>query len=165
MDLARQIAEGLAAAHARGIVHRDLKPENVFITSDGHLKILDFGLARLLAEGPAGGGPRCGDTRGVVLGTAGYMSPEQVRGEPADARSDIFSFGAVLYEMLSGQRAFKGPSAIETMNGILKTDPPELDALQTGLPPGLLRIVWRCLEKPPRTASSRRPTWHSTWRP
>jgi eukaryotic-like serine/threonine-protein kinase len=146
IDLARQVAEGLAAAHARGIVHRDLKPENVFITKDGHLKILDFGLARLLGEGPAA--PDAA-TFGVVLGTTGYMSPEQVRGEPADARSDIFSFGAVLYEMLSGRRAFKGPSAIETMNGILKTDPPELDTLQTGLPPGLLRIVWRCLEKSP----------------
>jgi eukaryotic-like serine/threonine-protein kinase len=147
VEYARQIAEGLAAAHARGIVHRDLKPENVFLTRDGHLKILDFGLARLLHEGPAA--PEEAATFGRVLGTVGYMSPEQVRGEPADARSDIFSFGAVLYEMTTGRRAFKRPSAVETMNGILKDDPPELDPTQTGVPPGLVRIVWHCLEKSP----------------
>jgi Tol biopolymer transport system component len=147
LEYARQIAEGLAAAHARGIIHRDLKPENVFLTRDGHLKILDFGLARLLHEGPAT--PEEAATFGRVLGTVGYMSPEQVRGEPADARSDIFSFGAVLYEMATGRRAFKRPSAVETMNGILKDDPPDLDPTQSGAPPGLARIVWHCLEKSP----------------
>jgi eukaryotic-like serine/threonine-protein kinase len=152
LEYARQIAEGLAAAHARGIVHRDLKPENVFLTREGHVKILDFGLARLLHEPPPGDeGARGSDTAtlGRVLGTAGYMSPEQVRGETVDARSDIFSFGAVLHEMVCGQRAFKRSSAIETMNSILTDEPPQLDTLQGALPPGLVRIVSHCLEKEP----------------
>jgi serine/threonine protein kinase len=120
IEYAQQIARGLAAAHEKGIVHRDLKPENLFITNDGHVKILDFGLAKftrpeadLSDEAPT---IQVATEAGTVLGTAGYMSPEQVRGKPADSRSDIFSFGAILYEMLSGKRAFHGDSAADTMS-------------------------------------------------
>ena len=129
---ASQIAQGLAAAHDKGIVHRDLKPENVFVTQDGRLKILDFGLAKLAklqaaADENATLDATPQDTSpGVVLGTVGYMSPEQVRGEAADARSDIFALGTILYEMLSGQRAFRSDTSAETMTAILKEDPPEI---------------------------------------
>jgi len=157
IEYASQLAEGLAAAHDKGVVHRDLKPENVFITKDGRVKVLDFGLAKLArieqaraqgAEGATATVP-AHTMPGMVLGTAGYMSPEQVRGKEVDARTDIFAFGAILYEMLSGQRAFKGESSIETMNAILKDDPPELDTAKLALSPGLERIVRRCLEKEP----------------
>jgi TolB-like protein/Tfp pilus assembly protein PilF len=151
---ALQIAHGLAAAHDKGIVHRDLKPENVFVTRDGRVKILDFGLAKLVASGVEDSVSRlpttAGDTQpGVVLGTLGYMAPEQVRGKPADARSDIFSFGAILYEMLSGQRAFHGDSAADTMSAILMKEPPDLSATNRDVPPGLDRLVRHCLEKSP----------------
>jgi serine/threonine protein kinase/Tol biopolymer transport system component len=153
VDYALQIAHGLAAAHDKGIVHRDLKPENLFITKDGRVKILDFGLAKLTqpqfgAETEAPTIPAQSDTgSGVILGTVGYMSPEQVRGERVDHRSDLFSFGAILYEMLTGKRAFHGSSAVETMNAILKDDPPELTKTNQSISPGIERVVQHCLEK------------------
>ncbi len=152
IDYGLQIAHGLAAAHEKGIVHRDLKPENLFVTRDGRVKILDFGLAKLTQveeKGPQTEVPTAGTEPGVVLGTLGYMSPEQVKGRSADARSDIFSFGAILYEMLSGSRAFQRDSAAETMSAILKEEPPDLSATNKNVHPGLDRIVRHCLEKNP----------------
>ena len=152
IEYAMQIASGLAAAHDKGVVHRDLKPENVFITRDGRVKILDFGLAKLQthhdpsAHDAATRGPVT--DVGVVMGTVGYMSPEQVRGQAADHRSDLFSFGALLYEMATGRRAFVGDTAPETLTAILKHDPDTGQAARP-LSPALERIVRRCLEKKP----------------
>src|SRR5690242_18427242 len=153
IDYAVQIAQGLAAAHEKGIVHRDLKPENIFVTRDARIKILDFGLAKLAQKvGAAADGVTLTSSHtaaGVVMGTASYMAPEQVRGDAADARTDIFAFGALLYEMLSGKRAFRRETTAETMTAVLKEDPPELSDPGHGVSPALDRIVRRCLEKNP----------------
>jgi serine/threonine protein kinase len=155
IDFAQQITNGLAAAHSKGIVHRDLKPENIFITTDGRVKILDFGLAKLRPQGsPVGSGSNVETQRaitdpGTIMGTVGYMSPEQVRGQEVDHRSDLFSFGLILYEMLAGRRAFQAESLAETMAAIVKEDPPDLIEANGKVPLQLERLVRRCLEKKP----------------
>src|ERR1700741_8100 len=154
IDYAMQAAKGLAAAHEKGIVHRDLKPENLFLTHDNRVKILDFGLAKLTRpEATTGSGDaptvQVATEAGLVMGTAGYMSPEQVRGKAADHRSDIFSFGTILFEMISGKRAFHGETPADTMSAILKEEVPELSETARNVPPGLERIVRQCLEKHP----------------
>jgi Tol biopolymer transport system component len=152
VDFGAQIARGLAAAHERGVVHRDLKPANLFLTRDGRMKILDFGLAKQVLPGDGAGAPTLGPATapGTVLGTVGYMSPEQVRGEPADERSDLFSLGAVLYEMATGRRAFERATAAETMTAILREEPADLESTSAAVPPGLARVIHHCLEKNPR---------------
>jgi eukaryotic-like serine/threonine-protein kinase len=153
IDYGVQVTRGLAAAHEKGIVHRDLKPENLFVTKDGRVKILDFGLAKLSQphSGSADDALTVGSETepGMVMGTAGYMSPEQVRGESADHRADIFSFGAILYEMLTGQRAFQWPTSAETMAAILNEEPAAISQITPQIPAALQRIVLRCLEKNP----------------
>ncbi len=155
IELALPIAHGLAAAHDKGITHRDLKPENVFVTRENRVKILDFGLAKLTQyqtlSATASALPTLPSPTqpGVVLGTVGYMAPEQVRGLAVDHRADLFAFGAILYELLSGARAFRRDTAAETMAAILNEDPPDLSAAAAPIPPALVRIVNRCLEKSP----------------
>ena len=156
IDYALQLAHGLAAAHEKGIIHRDLKPDNIFITNDGRVKILDFGLAKLTqldgdqvqTDVPT---RRVNTDPGVVMGTVGYMSPEQLKGQKVDHRTDIFSFGAILYEILSGKRAFYRQSAAETMSAILREDPPELSSTNQSVSPALERLVNHCLEKNPES--------------
>ena len=149
LDVAAQIAGGLAAAHAAGIVHRDLKPENILVARDGRVKILDFGLAKVVESRDASGATQTMSPKtepGMVMGTVGYMSPEQARGQALDARSDIFSLGTVLYELASGKHPFPGVSAVDVMSGILKEDPPPIEG---EVSPALERIIRRCLEKEP----------------
>jgi hypothetical protein len=153
IDYGLQVARGLAAAHEKGIVHRDLKPDNLFVTSDGRVKILDFGLAKLTRPEAVSGADaptvHAVTEPGLIMGTAGYMSPEQVRGQVADPRSDIFAFGAILYEMIAGKRAFHGETSADTMSAILKEETPELSETARNVPAGLERIVRHCLEKNP----------------
>jgi len=154
MDYGVQMAQGVSAAHEKGIVHRDLKPENLFVTTSGRVKILDFGLAKLTQPQP--GSEHSAATLGsetepgMVMGTIGYMSPEQVRGLTVDHRADIFALGAILYEMLTGKRAFQKPTFADTMSAILNEDPPEISQILTNIPPDLRRIVVRCLDKNPQ---------------
>lgn len=155
VELAVHLAQGLAAAHAKGIAHRDLKPDNVFVTTDGGLKILDFGLASLMAEREEPAGPDDAPTRkdltqpGVVLGTVGYMAPEQVRGARVDQRADIFSFGCVLYEMLTGKRAFARATTVDTLSAILRDEPTPVVTVRAEVSPALSLLLGRCLSKRP----------------
>jgi serine/threonine protein kinase len=157
VDIAVQIAQGLAAAHEKGVVHRDLKPENLFVLRDGRVKILDFGVAKLMASTQGSGSdaafedtvtPEPGTQTGSVLGTAAYMAPEQIRGRAIDHRADIFSFGVILFELLTGTRPFKGDSRIEVAHSILKEEPEELPPVKDA-PPLLATLIRRCLEKNP----------------
>jgi eukaryotic-like serine/threonine-protein kinase len=149
VEIALGVAAGLGAAHEKGVIHRDLKPENIFLTKEGRVKILDFGIAKLSAKGAADGPvfTPAATEPGMVLGTVGYMSPEQVRGEAVDPRTDIFALGTILFEMLSGQRAFKRDTSIETLTAILREEPPDLLEMNANVPPSLERLVRRCLEK------------------
>src|ERR1700758_1534349 len=159
-NFALQVAQGLTAAHERHIVHRDLKPENLFITQDDRVKILDFGVAKLQAPPDENRGIESLTTvtkQGAVIGTVAYMSPEQLRGKPVDHRSDIFSFGTILYEMLTGSRAFRGETEVDTITAVLREEPPTSNLEQAAVPLGYQDVLKHCLEKEPenRFQSSR----------
>ncbi len=151
-EIACQIADGLAAAHAMGVIHRDIKPENIFLTNDGRVKILDFGIARIenpsLRTGGLSASGRSSSGAPFVVGTAGYVSPEQVRGKHADGRSDIFSLGALFFEMLTGRRAFVRDSPIETLGAVLRDNPRKAPGTER-IPEELQKFLFRCLEKDP----------------
>ena len=171
VEYAVQLAQGLSAAHDKNIIHRDLKPENIFVTHEGRVKILDFGLAKLAGQGGKTDSESVAMTltsapteAGKVLGTVGYMAPEQVRGAAVDSRTDIFAYGAVLYEMVSGQRAFRRDTAAETMTAILKEEPPEFEEPEHPVAPGLERIIRRCLEKRPEQRFQSARIWHLHWK-
>ena len=151
IDFGVQIAEAIHAAHSNGIVHRDIKPANIFVLKQRRIKVLDFGLAKLTRRQRSSGETEMtnGTEPGVVMGTVGYMSPEQVRGQAVDGRTDIFAFGAILYEMLAGRRAFERPTSSETLAAILNEEPPAISQLAPGTPPALARVIKRCLEKDP----------------
>ena len=151
MDYGAQLANGLAAAHDKDIVHRDLKPENIMVTPDGRIKVLDFGLARTDTEGDVSSGntKTHATEAGLVMGTLGYMSPEQAKGKRADRRSDVFALGCVLYEMVTGKRAFPGDSQAESLSAILRDDPPAMSLSGRQVPAVLETVVSRCLEKDP----------------
>ena len=168
LPIAKQIAEALEAAHEAGVIHRDLKPANIKVRDDGTVKVLDFGLAKALDTTPEGD-PSLSPTltaaatqMGVIMGTAAYMSPEQARGKPVDKRTDIWAFGVVLYEMLTGKRAFAGEDVSDALASVLKTDP-EWDALPSGTPASLRQAVRACLQKDPkqRVATTRSRCWRS----
>ena len=153
-SIARQLADGLAVAHAKGIVHRDLKPANVMMSDDGRVKILDFGLARQTAASipnsrrPTPSRPKA-TVAGSILGTVGYMSPEQATSRAADFRADQFSFGALVYELLAGRRAFARPTAVETLSAIIRDEPPPLSSIRRDVSDAFQSVISRCLEKEP----------------
>ena len=149
LEMAEQIAEALAAAHAAGVTHRDLKPDNVMVTRDGRVKLLDFGVAKTMALPAETDETIARHAEGIVTGTVGYMAPEQIRAQTVDGRADLFALGAVLYEMLAGRRAFQRDTAAETMTAILKEDPRELSVSRGDLPPALDAVVRHCLERNP----------------
>jgi len=162
LDYVTQMANGLAAAHDKGIIHRDLKPENLFVTKDGRVKVLDFGLAKLArAESAAAAGDKtisvAPTETGAIFGTVGYMAPEQVKGEPADHRADVFALGAILYELLTGRRAFRGATYVETLHAIVNEEPAPLSSVLPDAPPELARILRHCMAKDPerRTQTSK----------
>src|SRR5215468_969060 len=149
LEIGAAVADGLAAAHAHGIIHRDLKPENIFLSATGQVKVLDFGLARFTSPEPQGATAAYLTEAGRVMGTVGYMSPEQASGDTPDARGDIFALGCVLYEMATGRRAFPGDTVAEVLAAVLRDEPADMDASGTRFPPGLKQLIARCLAKRP----------------
>src|SRR5262249_13176603 len=149
LEIGVAVADGLAAAHARGVIHRDLKPENIFLSASGQVKVLDFGLARFASPEPVGATAEYLTEAGRVMGTVGYMSPEQASGDTPDTRGDIFSFGCVLYEMATGRRAFPGDTVAAVLAAVVRDQPADMDGSGTRFPPALKQVVARCLAKRP----------------